>query len=81
MLVLPRRVEHAFDVTIQCPHDTDAGEHRRPAVFRDQQQRLHRGLPFGVSCSAFGSSVMYSAASRKVISFLPLGNTIGSKNV
>ncbi len=35
----------------------------------------------GVSCSAFGSSVMYSAASRKVISFLPLGNTIGSKNV
>ena len=32
------------------------------------------------SCSAFGSSVMYSAASRKAISFLPLGNTIGSKN-
>jgi hypothetical protein len=32
-------------------------------------------------CSAFDSSVMYSAASRKVISFLPLGNTIGSKNL
>jgi hypothetical protein len=34
-----------------------------------------------VSCSAFGNSVMYSAVSRKVISFLPLGNTIGSKTV
>ena len=27
MLVLPRRVEHAFDVTIPCPHDTDARSH------------------------------------------------------
>jgi hypothetical protein len=80
MLVLPRRVEHAFDVTIQCPHDTDAGEHR-PAIFRDQQQRLHGGLPFGgvVFCLWQFSDV--SVASRKVISFLPLGNTIGSKNV
>ena len=26
----PRRVEHAFDVTIQRSHHTDSGEHRWP---------------------------------------------------
>jgi hypothetical protein len=31
MLVLPRRVEHVLDVPVQCPHDTDARKHRRPA--------------------------------------------------
>jgi hypothetical protein len=28
-------------------HHADPGEHRRPVMFCDQQQRLHRGLPFG----------------------------------
>jgi hypothetical protein len=32
------------------------------------------------SCPAFGSSVMYSAASRKVTNVLPLGNGTGSSN-
>ena len=36
------------------------------------------GINVGASCSALGSSVMLSVASRKVTSFLPLGNSIGS---
>ena len=32
------------------------------------------------SCSAFGSAVIYSAASRSVINLRPSGSTIGSKN-
>jgi hypothetical protein len=35
-----------FDVTVQCPHDTDPGEHRRAAKLGNKKQRLHRGLPF-----------------------------------
>ncbi|MDE5452540.1 hypothetical protein GWE18_06575 [Bradyrhizobium sp. CSA112] len=31
---------------VQCFHDADPGKHRWPIVFRYQQQRLHRGLPF-----------------------------------
>jgi hypothetical protein len=46
MLVLPRRVEHALNVAIQCPHDTDAREHCRTAVRRDQDQGFHCSLPF-----------------------------------
>jgi hypothetical protein len=36
MMVLasvPRRVEHAFDVTIQRSHHTYSGEHRWPVMF------------------------------------------------
>jgi len=33
-------------VSVQGPHDADACKHRWPAMFYDQQQRLHRGLPF-----------------------------------
>jgi hypothetical protein len=46
MLVLSRRVEHAFDVTIQRSHDADAREHCWPVMFCNQQKRRHRGLPF-----------------------------------
>jgi hypothetical protein len=31
---------------VQRSHDADPGEHRGPAALGDQQQRLHRGLPF-----------------------------------
>jgi len=50
-------------------------------MFRDQQQRFHRGLPLTSIVSALGSLVMYCAASRNVRSgcFRP-GNMIGSKN-
>jgi hypothetical protein len=40
MLVLARRIEHAFDVTVQGgSHDADPREHRRPEMFDDQQER------------------------------------------
>ena len=48
MMVLasvPRRVEHAFDVTIQRSHHTYSGEHRWPVMFCNEEERLHRGLP------------------------------------
>jgi hypothetical protein len=31
---------------MQRSHHADPGEHRRPVMFCDQHQRLHRGLPF-----------------------------------
>ncbi len=43
MRVFAREIEHPFDVAVQCPHDADAREHRRPAV-----RRVHgnvSGLP------------------------------------
>ena len=48
-LSFPRRVEHALDVPVRCPHDTDAGEHRRPAerchqhLFSEPSFRFSRG--------------------------------------
>jgi hypothetical protein len=39
MLVLARRIEHAFDVTVQGSHDADPREHCRPVMFDDQQER------------------------------------------
>jgi len=43
MLVFPRRVEHAFDVTVQRSHHTYSGEHRWPVMFSNQQKSLHCG--------------------------------------
>jgi hypothetical protein len=42
----PRRIKHPLDVTVQGPHHADPREHGWPAMFRDQQQRLHCGKPF-----------------------------------
>ena len=47
MMVFPVRIEHALNVSVQCSHDADPGEHRRATGFSDQDQDLHRGLPFG----------------------------------
>ena len=33
-------------MAVQRPHDADPREHGRPVMLCDQQQRLHRGLPF-----------------------------------
>jgi len=49
-------------------------------MFRYQQQRFHRGLPFLALCSARGSLVMYTAASRSVSSGFRPGTVIGSEN-
>jgi hypothetical protein len=36
-VVFPRLVEHAFDVAVQRPHDTDARHHGRPVELDDQE--------------------------------------------
>jgi hypothetical protein len=46
MMLFARRFEHELDVTIQCLHDADPRQHRRPAFRRDQDQGLRRRLPF-----------------------------------
>jgi hypothetical protein len=46
MLFRARRIKHPLDVTVQGSHDADPREHRRAAMFCNQQKRLHRGLPF-----------------------------------
>jgi hypothetical protein len=35
-MILARWIERAFGVAVQCPHDADAREHRRPAERRDR---------------------------------------------
>jgi len=40
MVVFPIRIKHAFDLTVQCPHDANSRKHRRPAR-RRQDQRFH----------------------------------------
>jgi hypothetical protein len=44
MMIFAIGVEHALDTAVQCPHDADAGEHRRPAERHDQDQGLHRRM-------------------------------------
>jgi hypothetical protein len=46
MLVLPRRIEHALDVTIQRSHHAYPGVHRRPIMFSNQHESCHCSLPF-----------------------------------
>jgi hypothetical protein len=76
----PRRVEHAFDVTIQRSHHTYSGEHRWPVMFCNEEERLHRGLSFFGIVFSHGQLVIYCAASRSVRSGFRPGILIGSKN-
>jgi hypothetical protein len=46
MMLFASWIKHPFNVTVQCPHDADAREHRRPAQRRDQHQGFDCGLPF-----------------------------------
>jgi hypothetical protein len=46
MRVFAIGVEHALDVTVQCLHDADPGEHCRPSTRSDKHQGFHRCLPF-----------------------------------
>jgi hypothetical protein len=48
------RIEHALDVAVQRSHHADTGKHRWPVLFSHQEQRLHRGLPFGRLLFCFG---------------------------
>jgi hypothetical protein len=65
----PRRWWCFRGVPVQRLHDRDPRQHFRPVALGNKQQRFHRDLP--IACSAFGSAVMYSAASRKVNSGRP----------
>jgi hypothetical protein len=58
MMILTWRVKQPLDMTVKRPHDADPRKHRRAARSRDQDQGLHRRLPFLGLCSAFGSFVM-----------------------
>jgi hypothetical protein len=58
MRVFPDWVEHALDVTVQRPHDADPGEHRRPIMFRNQQEPSIAACHSSASCSALGNAVM-----------------------
>jgi hypothetical protein len=54
----PRRVEHAFDVTIQRSHHTYSGEHRWPVMFCNEEERFASRTVVLRRVSALGSSVM-----------------------
>ena len=69
-------IEQPLDMSVQRLHHCDLHEHRRTAA-RHQHQRLDCACHSGRSDSFFGRLVMWSAASRRVISFLPLGNDVG----
>jgi hypothetical protein len=49
MVVFAIGIEHALDVTVQRPHNANAGEHRRAVQRRNEHQRLHCCLPFGLA--------------------------------
>jgi hypothetical protein len=40
-------IKDPFNVTVQGPHNTDPGQHRRAVVLCNEDQSLHGGLPFG----------------------------------
>jgi hypothetical protein len=46
MLVLPRLVQHPFDVSVQCSHHANSREHRWPIMFSNQHESCHCSLPF-----------------------------------
>jgi hypothetical protein len=74
MRLFPSGIEHADIMPVQRPHDTDPGEHRRPAT-RDEHQVLHRICHSGAVCSAFGSLVMLLTVSSRATK---PGRSIGS---
>jgi hypothetical protein len=45
MRLFARWIERALDVAVQCLRHANPREHRRAIGFRDQDQRLDRGLP------------------------------------
>ena len=80
MFFLPVRVELPLDVTIERPHHAYPGEHRRATALSDRQRRFHRGLPFCGIVFGLGELRDVVGGVAEVTSFLPLGNSIGSKN-
>jgi hypothetical protein len=46
MMLFASWIKHPFDVAVQCLHDANPREHRRPVGLPDQDQGFHRCLPF-----------------------------------
>ena len=74
MLVFPGMVNRPSNVTVDCLYDANAREHRRPVLFGDDISVSIAACHSSASCSALGSSVMYSAASQSVTSSFRPGN-------
>jgi hypothetical protein len=56
MLLFARRIEHPFDVSVQCPHHSDMRMHRRPPIFRRHDQGLAAaGQRNWIRCGKAGS--------------------------
>jgi hypothetical protein len=59
MILFARRIEHAFDVTVQCPHDADARHHRREqrsgaaASFDEARADFERAWPVALGTLIF----------------------------
>ena len=62
----------------QRPHDTDAREHRRAVTFGNEQQRLHRYLPFFgiVFCLGQPGDVLPGVLKRDELATARQGNRI-----
>jgi hypothetical protein len=81
MMFFARRFEDAFDMAVQCLHDADPRQHGRPAFRRDQDQGLHRRLPFrGLRARPWVASGCRSRHPSSVTSSRPSGKGIGSSN-
>jgi hypothetical protein len=65
-------------VTVQRLHDRSLRQQFRPVTLSNQHQRSIAICQSAALCSAFGSAVMYSAASRSVSNSRPSGRMIGS---
>ena len=79
MLVFPRWAEHAVDVAVQRPHDTDARETSLTRHVLRPTRELHRCLPLiGIVffLRQFGGAMCVAQCDH----FLPPGNSIGSVN-
>jgi hypothetical protein len=81
MVFLAGRVGYPSDPAANRPHCAYPRKHRRPAQFCPPIATLpSRPAIRQRQCSASGSVVMYSAASRRVIRAMPLGSGMGSSN-
>jgi hypothetical protein len=80
MMILPVRIKHPLNVSVQCPHDADASKHRRPACSATSIRLSIAARHSAVSATFFGSAMMYAAAYLSVKSWRPFGSGIGSSN-
>jgi hypothetical protein len=73
-------IEHALDMTVRRPHNTNPRQHRWPVLLNHQEQRLHCGLPFGRLRFGFGELGDVSAGVLERDELATRGNRIGSSN-